>query len=193
MANVSAPTLLLHIGKLLNDSRKLLFIKNTFSVTLDPAHRNVKKITTGFFERFDCQNHVECSHSHTRHCGPCVKDVFSRLLIAHDIEETLYTCSRLTSHTVREELSASCGGARGPQLTRRPPFQSHSSTPPKWTFSRTPYDSISSDVIHRRDEPEYGTLHREYFRTVVNSVRIMHACTLIRKSALQILILVLIA
>lgn len=34
--------------------------------------------------------------------------------LAHDIQGTLYSCSGLTSHTVREELSASSRGARGP-------------------------------------------------------------------------------
>lgn len=33
--------------------------------------------------------------------------VFSRTFIAHDIQGALYSCSGLTSHTVREELSAS--------------------------------------------------------------------------------------
>lgn len=49
--------------------------------------------------------------THSRHSRQA-KNV-SRKLITRDIDETLYSCSGLTSHTVHEELSATCRVARG--------------------------------------------------------------------------------
>lgn len=98
-------------------------------------------------------------------------------IIAHDSVATWYSCNGLTSHTVREELSASCGGARGyvayatAALPKRCPCttnpDSHS-TAPRSTFVRKcfvmPRWARIWDVTHRvfpyRDQCAYREFRR---------------------------------
>lgn len=73
--------------------------KNTFSVAF---HTPLTKKQAGFTVKITWS-----SLTHTRVTGRSNRR-FSRMFIAHDIQGAFYSCSGLTSHTVREELSASC-------------------------------------------------------------------------------------